>query len=80
MRGRSSKPTSAGQLKNWERVGENVDNFNKVDAPRSQSRSYLHKTFYNNELRVFVEKPPDEDIIQLGEPDEKWREHCRACF
>ena len=49
------------------RVGEMVDNYYKRCCSPDVIKSYLHKIFDNNELRGFVEKLSDEDIIQLGE-------------
>jgi DNA-directed RNA polymerase subunit beta len=49
------------------RIGEMVDRFHKQCCAPDVIKGYIKKIFDNNELRGFIEKLTDEEIIQLGE-------------
>ncbi len=49
------------------RIGDMVDNYYKRCCSPEIIKNYLHKVFDNNELRGFVERLSDEDIVTLAE-------------
>jgi DNA-directed RNA polymerase subunit beta len=49
------------------RIGEMVDNFHKQCCTPELIKARLNKVFDNNELKGFIEKLSDEDVILLAE-------------